>query len=389
MKKYISLFLCVVFICAAFVSVNAFAVDENKPLTRLEAVKMLCEIFPSGEGGEIFSDTDDADVAYYRKFGIVQGKGDNTFDPDSPVKTEDFLLMLKRALDAACPDLVYDNQKIIWHYDQNVISGYAESQIAFLSSVGVYNNSGYLNADKIISVGMASYYVKLAKYAKNYGLKSENGNLGKKLPPVLMYHVIDYPVGPYEYLFVTSEDFEAQIKYLYDNGYTFLFPEELSVAHLVKKPVVITFDDGNEQTYRNAFPILKKYKAKATLYMVADMIDTYGYCTSSQLREMSDSGVFRINSHTLTHPYLTDLTSEEIEREFAQANDKIYSITRRDVTSVAFPYGYFDEKVLLQAKRYYKTAFGVNKSARTPMRVPSRYTVDGTLDMSYFKSIFE
>lgn len=272
--------------------------------------------------------------------------------------------------------------------DQNLVSPYAQNQVAMLSAVGVYNNSGYIRPDTTISVGMASYYVGLAKQAMSSAPKSSGGAAFWHKPPVLMYHVIDEPHGEYAYLYVSAKDFEAQVKYMYDNGYAFLFPEELSLANRLDKSVVITFDDGYEQMYTKAFPILKKYNAKATLYMISDLIDTEGYCSADHLAEMSDSGVFRIYSHTKSHTPLTTLSASEIEAEFAQSNDKIYNITKREVTSLAYPNGFFDDTVLSLARRYYKNAFSVNRGGSS-MHSITRRTVDGTLGMNSFLSLLK
>ncbi len=390
MKKFIYILTVIFILQSSSVAYSAIdTADQNRALTRLDAIKMLTDILPAGEGGTAFLDTDDKTASYYRKMGVLQGSGDNLFRPDDRMKTEDFLIMLKRALDASCPNLFYNSQNITWHYDQNLVSPYAQNQIAMLSAVGVYNNSGYINPDKTISVGMASYYISLATHAKANATKSSNGTPCKNKPPMLMYHVIDCPREPYPYLYVSAEDFEKQIKYLYDNGYTFLFPEELSLADSVKNPVIITFDDGYEQMYTKAFPILKKYNAKATLYMISDFIDIEGYCTSANLREMSDSGVFRIYSHTKSHRVLTTLSADEIEKEFAESNDKIYNITKREVTSLAYPNGFFDSTVVAQARRYYKTAFSVNIPGTRSMHEITRHTIDGTRDMDYFISLIK
>lgn len=389
MKK-ITYFLTAVLVLSIFAPLRcstAFA-DEAAALTRLNAVKMLSALLPSGEGGEAFADTADTTAAYFKRLGIVKGSGDNLFMPDAPIKTQDFLLMLKRTLDTACPSLFYNNQRIIWHTDQNLVSPYAQNQVAMLSTVGIYNNSGCIRPDTAISVGMASYYIALAEQAMANAPKSSVGAAFKSKPPVLMYHVIDEPRGEYAYLYVSAEDFEAQVKYLYDNGYAFLFPEELSLADKLDRSVVITFDDGYEQTYTKAFPILKKYNAKATLYMISDLIDTEGYCGAEQLAEMSDSGVFRIYSHTKSHSPLTSLGADEIEAEFAQSNDKICSITKREVTSLAYPNGFFNDTVLSLAKRYYKNAFSVNRGNGS-MHGITRRTVDGRLAMSDFSALLK
>ena len=88
--------------------------------------------------------------------------------------------------------------------------------------------------------------------------------------PILMYHavhVMDPSEASNANLIVAPDNFEAQIKAMVDAGYYFLTPEEAYKAFSenvlpAKKVVWLTFDDGNEDFYTIAYPILKKYKAK-------------------------------------------------------------------------------------------------------------------------------
>ncbi len=380
MKK-IAILLILILMSTSF---NIVFADENEAVTRLDAVHMLTEILPQYEIGVPFQDTWDLTAAYYRKKGVVSPIEDNYFMPDEPVMVQDFLLMLKRALDVACPDMFYNNHDIKWHYDQNEIYPYAQNQIAMMSSVGIYNNSGYLNPKSIISNGMASYYIQLGVHAMNYGPRSKNGAVPKRMPKALMYHLIEEPAGPYKYLFVTPENFEAQIKYLYDNGYAFLFPEEISLADKYKKSVVITFDDGYDCLYKFALPILKKYNAKATVYVVSNMVGSEYYCTQGQLREMSDSNAFCVYSHTKTHPYLTDISDMQMEYEFRESNTVLYNITKREVTSIAYPYGFYDDRVIDIAKKYYKNAFTVDLKGGSSIYDMTRVTIDNEVSLEKF-----
>ena len=95
---------------------------------------------------------------------------------------------------------------------------------------------------------------------------------------------------------------------------------------LPRKAVIITFDDGYLDNWVNAFPILKKYRLKATVFVSTDFIDPtetvrknledywegktaldeldwYGYLSWNELRTMSKNGVFEIGSHTQSHTW--------------------------------------------------------------------------------------
>lgn len=123
--------------------------------------------------------------------------------------------------------------------------------------------------------------------------------------PILMYHCVNYvPEGKQGAadLYVSPEKFEEDLKYLSENGYQTVLPRELtSGAKLPEKPVMITFDDGYLDNYSNAFPLLKKYNMKAEISVIVSFAEDparTAYLNWDQIKEMSDSGLVEIGSHT-------------------------------------------------------------------------------------------
>ena len=130
--------------------------------------------------------------------------------------------------------------------------------------------------------------------------------------PVLMYHHISEEGNDSTEL--SPEAFEAQIAALAEAGYTAVFPEDLAAyvregKELPEKPIVITFDDGYLSNYEYAYPILKKYGMVATIFVIGSTVgDTEHYkdtdypitphFSCEQAKEMVDSGVISIQSHT-------------------------------------------------------------------------------------------
>lgn len=185
-----------------------------------------------------------------------------------------------------------------------------------------------------------------------------SGWLLTKNVPVFMYHSIaEESYSEDEGLFVKPDKFEEQIKYWSENGYTAIFATELLESNKFKNPVVITFDDGYKDNYDTAFPILKKYNMKATIFVVADSIGKEGYMNIEQLKEMSDSGIISIQSHTVNHVNLTELSVEELNNELIQSKQTIEQITEKAVTALSYPYGAYNKTVMAEAKKYYKVAF--------------------------------
>lgn len=181
-------------------------------------------------------------------------------------------------------------------------------------------------------------------------------------PRVLMYHMVSEPVAGAKFngLRVSPAAFERQLRWLRDRGFHFATMGDLMEGSVPAKTVVITFDDGYLDNYTNAFPLLKKYGAKATLYLVVDRHDrdwsTYKKAhhasgelmrepklADAQVREMIDSGVFELGAHTLTHANLPGLDGEAKAREVAGAKQQLEALFGTPVTSFAYPFGIFGD----------------------------------------------
>ena len=89
---------------------------------------------------------------------------------------------------------------------------------------------------------------------------------------IMMYHMISDQLKESKKsgLRVSPDMFERHLKYFKDNGWKFIKMSELQLYKNDNKVVAITFDDGYLDNYTNALPLLKKYNACATLYLVID-----------------------------------------------------------------------------------------------------------------------
>lgn len=141
---------------------------------------------------------------------------------------------------------------------------------------------------------------------------TENKEEGIKVP-ILMYHsVLKNQKSKGTYV-VTPEQFESDILYLKNNGYTSVFVSELSDyirnnTPLPEKPVVITLDDGYYNNYVYVLPILEKHQMKASIAVVGKFTDifsdadshnaNYSHMTWEDIKEISDSGYIEISNHT-------------------------------------------------------------------------------------------
>lgn len=178
--------------------------------------------------------------------------------------------------------------------------------------------------------------------------------------PILIYHSIDEYTGHgMKELYVTPENFEKQMIYLRDHGFTLLTFDRWDEMDKVNKPIFITLDDGYKNNLR-AFTILQKLESKqfkpaATFFIISDFIDNDKRLSQSDLKKMANSKLASIQSHTATHPNLTKIT--DFDYELKSSKEKIEKITGKPVIALAYPYGSFNSIVVEETKKYY--SFGL------------------------------
>jgi peptidoglycan/xylan/chitin deacetylase (PgdA/CDA1 family) len=93
-------------------------------------------------------------------------------------------------------------------------------------------------------------------------------------------------------------------------------------------------------------PILKKFQAKATLYVIVDFIGRPGYLDLAELKEIRDSGLVEVASHTLNHTYLKGIKIELAKKEIIESKTKLESLLGISVPSFAYPWGAFSKETL-------------------------------------------
>lgn len=177
----------------------------------------------------------------------------------------------------------------------------------------------------------------------------------------LMYHhigTIDPSNGQYAFT-ITPQQFEKQLLFLKQHGYTPV--AEKDVVHTVKtgqtqikKPVLLTFDDGHADNYTALFPLVKKYQVPVLIFLITDKIGTDGYLTWDQIHEMYRSGFVTFGSHSCSHRRLRSLSNEEIVQEVTQSKRILEEKLNTQIYSFCYPFGAggFDKRVrplILQA----------------------------------------
>ena len=139
------------------------------------------------------------------------------------------------------------------------------------------------------------------------------GKKDKVEVPILMYHSILRSTNTHGNYIITEAAFEADLKFLKDNGYTTVVMQDLidyvyDGKELPKKPIVLTFDDGYSNNFIYAFPLLEKYNSKAVLSIIGYYTDlytktpdenpSYSHVTWDNIKEMKKSGLVEIQNHS-------------------------------------------------------------------------------------------
>ena len=190
-------------------------------------------------------------------------------------------------------------------------------------------------------------------------------NISYSYPRVLMYHMISEHLpkkqSKFNRLRVKPSDFEKQLIWLKKKNFkSFTLTELSELENIPAKSVVLTFDDGYEDNFTKAFPLLKKYEFKATIYIVlnrfnqnwatdkdlnqaSNELNSEKMLSNEQIKEMLDSGLIEIGSHTLDHVNLPKLNKEEKKKQIIESKKQIENVFNIKCNSFAYPFGFFDE----------------------------------------------
>jgi peptidoglycan/xylan/chitin deacetylase (PgdA/CDA1 family) len=172
----------------------------------------------------------------------------------------------------------------------------------------------------------------------------------------LMYHELELPgrklvqsePGYVRYILLL-EDFRNQMQWMKKSGVRGLSVSE-ALLYPGEPSVCITFDDGCETDLIAAAPVLQESGFHATFYLTAGFLGTPGYLNADQVRQLDSQG-FEIGCHSMTHPYLSDLSDEELGREIVDAKLQLEQIVGHAVGHFSCPGGRYDGRTLETARR--------------------------------------
>ena len=173
--------------------------------------------------------------------------------------------------------------------------------------------------------------------------------------PILMYHYVENVQNKQDKLRlelnIPPNVFEQQVKTLSDAGYTFMTAKALGQVidgkkQLPKNPVLLTFDDGHWDFATIVLPILEKYHAKATTYVISGFIGGSDFMTAQELQDVIKSGIVDVGAHTVHHISLRGRPKSDVQYEIDQSKATLEQDYHIQVVSFAYPDGRFDQQAI-------------------------------------------
>ena len=171
-----------------------------------------------------------------------------------------------------------------------------------------------------------------------------------------MYHYISAPPAGSDIfrkdLSVAPARFESHLKYLVSAGYQVVTLDDLLYAltqgrPLPPKPVILTFDDGYEDNYLNAFPLLQKYGMAGHFFIISDFVNAGrpGYMTWKQIEEMAAAGQL-FGSHSRDHPALGGKSVDYLVWQALGGVEALQEHLGHHPPWVSYPSGSYDQQVI-------------------------------------------
>ena len=214
--------------------------------------------------------------------------------------------------------------------------------VMLLGSVGIASASSIRSPESFYTNSLSEMFIK--PYLPVHTIKM----------PILVYHYVEYVVDPKDptrkLLATEPHILDEQLETLLSNGYEFVNFKDLEnffdgSALPPKKPIMLTFDDGYEDFYTDAMPIIKKYKVKAVQYVISGVIGKPNYMSKGQLKEVIDTGLVEIGAHTVDHYNLLKLPLNDSLTQIRQSKEALEKEFGISVTTFAYPYGHYNESL--------------------------------------------
>ena len=195
--------------------------------------------------------------------------------------------------------------------------------------------------------------------------------------PILVYH--RFGPSAADSMTVRTSQFEAQLRYLEDNGYHVVSLRSVvdclhkRRADLPDKAVAITVDDGHRTVYTDMLPLIQRYRIPVTAFIYPSAISNASYAmTWEQLRQLISTGLFDVQSHTYWHPNFKvekkRLGSDEYRLLVKTQLEKSRRVLRErlgvDADMIAWSFGIYDDDLVREASAQgYVAGFTIERRA--------------------------
>jgi peptidoglycan/xylan/chitin deacetylase (PgdA/CDA1 family) len=236
----------------------------------------------------------------------------------------------------------------------------------------IYKDKNFTRLFLISFFVLASHYLCCSAGAANgtaLAKPTNWKNLSGYFAPILTFHHVAFVPANIDKvgrgLYVNPVYFEQVLIELKKNNYQTVFASEIE-SYLAKgqRPprnwVALTFDDGYEDFYTNVLPLLKKYNTKASLYIITSRFSG-DYLTRDQVKEIDQTNLVEIGSHTVSHPQLAWLSPVKQQRELKESKADLERLLKKNILSICYPSGSYNQETEMLAKQVgYQYGFTYN-----------------------------
>lgn len=215
--------------------------------------------------------------------------------------------------------------------------------------------------------------------------------------PIIMYHYVrdvDQAKDALGWrLSINPVDFEKQMKYLKDNGYTTIHLSDLVSGKVPKKAIVLSFDDGLDDFYTTALPILQKYGFTASDAVITGMVGAHEHMTKEQIKACISAGI-EITSHTKSHLDMSKISGADLLAQVSDAKDFLKNNFGIEPSGFVYPSGkYNDAAIKVLQQNGYKIAVTTQEGeadlSKDNMLILPRIRIDNREGFIGFKKVLE
>lgn len=155
---------------------------------------------------------------------------------------------------------------------------------------------------------------------------------------ILVYHSISTPAAPMiGDIDISPSRFEQQLHWLSRTNRVVRLEDTMTPSQ--RGAIAITFDDGFRDNLTVALPLLEKFNLPMTLFVVAGFVDSEGYLSDEELREIASHPLITIGSHGLWHRHFNRISSDEARFELTESRRLLEHSIGKAVELMAWPYG--------------------------------------------------